>query len=174
MKIESPSYTENDFHAVIGGYLERDRAELIERLRGIVTDAEALLPSLDGPARSEGDSWSAVETLAHIAVSAQFFGWVIHEVSQGHEIGGRMLELMKLRDPIIVDSVDQTPEALVEQLRRSVDRTIAFLKDVPYERLRTTITFAGRSLSAEDFLRVSLVHHLEDHLEQARAAILPA
>ncbi len=171
MKIESPSFTEAYYHEVIGDYFERERSQLIDRLRAIVTETVELLPSFASADRPDDDSWNAIETLAHMAVTAQFFGWVVHEVTEGHEIGARMVELMNLRDPVIVDSVRQPPQSLVEQLRTSIERTIAFLEDVPYDRLRTTITFAGRALSAEDFLRVSLAHHLEDHLEQTRSAL---
>ena len=170
MKIESPSFTDQTYHEVIGGYFERERAELVRRLRAIVAGIEALLPSIDGEARSEGDAWNPVETLAHIAVSAQFFGWVVHEASEGKEIGAQMLEFMKLRDPSILDAVQQPPGALAAQTRDTIGRTIEFLEAVPFDRLRTRIAFAGRELSAEDFLRISMVHHLEDHLEQARAA----
>jgi hypothetical protein len=171
MKIESPSFTEADYHAIMGAYLERERKHLIDRLRQVIEETEALVPSLDGAGPSDGDSWNALETLAHMAVAAQFFGWVIHEVTKGSEIGDQMIELMNLRDPAIVDAVRNPPAVLAQQLRDSLDRTIEFLEDVPYEDLRTQIGFAGRALSAEDFTRISLVHHLEDHVEQMQESI---
>ncbi|MEX2458717.1 MAG: DinB family protein [Actinomycetota bacterium] len=171
MKIESPTFTEDDYHEVIGGYFERERRHLIERLRAIAEKTVDLAAQLDGNDPSAGDDWNATETLAHVATTAQFFGWVVHEVTRGHDIAARMLDLMRLRDPLIVDMVQQSPRTLAQQVRESIDRTVAFLEDVPYDRFRTTIEFAGRALSAEDFTRVSLVHHLEDHLEQMHGAM---
>ena len=171
MKIESTSFTSDDYDMFVEGYLERERAELIERLRRIADDTEALLPLLSEPASADADAWNPVETLAHMAVSAQFFGWVIKEVSKGNEIGDQMQELMKLRDPSIVEAVEKTPAELVEQLRNGIERTAEFLSTVPYEDLRNAISFGNKQLSAEDFTRLSFVHHLEDHTNQMRGGL---
>lgn len=171
MKIESPELTEDDFHEIIGGYFERERQSLIERMGGIVEATEALATSLEGDQPSAGDDWNAMETLAHMATSAQFFGWVIYQAAKGNEIEAQMLELMRLRDQTIVDAAPLPAAELAGQVREAIERTIGFVGKVPYDQFRTTITFSGRKLSAEDFTRVSLIHHLEGHLEQMRAAI---
>ena len=170
MKIESPAFTDAYYNEVIGGYFERERQEIIARLRRIADDTDALVPSLPATGTSDDPDWNAVETLAHISISAQFFGWVIHEVAKEHDIGERMLGLMNLRDPSMVDAVRQEPADLARQLRDGLERTIAFLEKTGIDELRNTIAFAGRQLSAWDFTRVSVVQHLEDHVEQMRAA----
>ena len=171
MKIESTSFTTADYDGFVEGYLEREREELISRLRRIADDTDALLPRIAQSPASGSDEWSAVETLAHMAVSAQFFGWVISEVSKGNEIGDQMQELMKLRDPSLVEAVQKTPAEIAGQLRGGIERTTAFLAEVPYEDLRNAISFGSKQLSAEDFTRLSFVHHLEDHAEQMRRAL---
>jgi DinB family protein len=171
MIIESPSFTEATYHDVVGAYFERERGELIARLRRVAEDTDALVPEVEGPVRSAEGSWNALETLAHMAISAQFFGWAIQEAAQGHEVGAEMLDLMKLRDPAIVDALDRSPAELAGEVREGLERTIGFLEAVPYDDLRTSIAFCGRRLSAEDFTRISLAHHLEDHLEQMREAL---
>jgi hypothetical protein len=173
MRIESTAFTEADYYAFLGGYLERERPELVARLRRIPDDVDELVPRLEEAAPSSVDdpAWNAGETLAHMATSAAFFGWAIHEISQGKDIGGQMLEFMNLRDPAIVESVRQPPAELAQQLRIALERLAAFVETVPYDDLRTSIAFANRELSAEDFTRFSVVHHLEDHTEQMRRAL---
>jgi hypothetical protein len=171
MKIESTSFTSDDYDMFVEDYLERERAELIGRLQRIADDTEALLPRLSEAGSTSSDEWNPIETLAHMAVSAQFFGWVIKEVSKGNEIGDQMQELMKLRDPSIVEAVQKTPVELVEQLRSGIDKTTGFLAGVPYEDLRNAISFGSKQLSAEDFTRLSFAHHLEDHVDQMRRAL---
>jgi hypothetical protein len=67
--------------------------------------------------------------------------------------------------------VQQPPAELAQQLRTTLDRLAAFVETVPYDDFRTSIAFANRELSAEDFTRFSVVHHLEDHTEQMRRAL---
>jgi hypothetical protein len=170
MKIESTSFTAETYDAIVEGYFERERAALIERIRRIPDEVDALVPSLESGA-SEDPDWNGIETLAHMAIGVQFFGWAIHEISQGKEIGAQMLEFMNLRDPSMVDALQQPPDVLAKQLRDGVDRLTASLETVPYEDLRNAIGFANKQLSAEDFTRISVAHHLEDHLEQMRRAL---
>jgi hypothetical protein len=173
VKIESTAFTDADYYAFLGGYFERERPGLVARLRRIPDDIDELMPRLEGAEASSADdpAWNARETLAHMATSAAFIGWAIHEISQGKDIGGQMFEFMNLRDPAIVESVQQPPAELAQQLRTTLDRLAAFVETVPYDDFRTSIAFANRELSAEDFTRFSVVHHLEDHTEQMRRAL---
>jgi hypothetical protein len=171
MKIESTSFTSADYDLFVEGYLERERAELVSRLRRVAEETEALVPRLTEHVPSDADAWNPVETLAHMAVATQFFGWVIHEVSKGNEIGDQMQELMNLRDPSILETVQQSPAEIAQQLRDAIERAAEFLGAVPYEDLRNAISFGSKQLSAEDFTRLSMVHHLEDHVEQMRGGL---
>lgn len=171
MRIESTSFTDADYDAIVGDYFERERAQLVARLRAIPDQVDALVPSLEGLGRTEDQRWNAIETLAHIAVGVNFFGWAVHEVSQGKDVGPQIAEAIKLRDPAMVDSLQQPPEVLAKQLRDGVERTATFLETVPFDDLRNAVAFGSRQLSAEDFTRVSIVHHLEGHLEQMRESL---
>jgi hypothetical protein len=171
MRIESTSFTDADYDAIVEGYFERERAQLIERLRRIPDEVDALVPALDTYERSDAAEWNPIETLAHMAIGTQFFGWAIHEVASGDDVGGQMLELMNLRDPSMIDALQNPPDVLAKQVRDGIDRVTAFLETVPYDDLRNRVQFASRELSAEDFTRISLAHHLEDHLEQMRAGL---
>ena len=170
MKIESTSFTDADYDAIVEGYLERERRELVARLRALPDQVDALAPKLESGGTDDAE-WNGIETLAHMAVGVQFFGWAIHEVAAGKEIGAQMLELMNLRDPSMVDAMQQPADVLAKQFRDGVDRLTALLENVPFDDLRNAVQFASRQLSAEDFVRISTVHHFEDHVEQMRAAL---
>lgn len=172
MKIESTEFTTEDIHGFVDDYLETERKLLLARLREIITQTEALLPSLESPAESSGESWNAIETLAHMATTSNFFGWLVHEVATKEEVDtSGILEMIKLRDIVTTDAVQLPPEALVKQLRDNVEKTIEFVETVPYADLRKTFDYVGRTMSAEDILRIPLCGHLESHIEQMRNAI---
>jgi hypothetical protein len=173
MKMESATYTDAFYDAVIGEYFELERAELIRRIRRIVEETEALVPGLEGFTATDEQDWNPLETLAHMTGAAQFFGWLIYQVAKQREVPGNVLDFLNLRDPTMAEALPSGAAALGQQLREAADRTIGFLETVPYEELRNSIPFASRRLSAEDFTRISLINHLEDHLEQLRAG-LPA
>jgi hypothetical protein len=170
MKMESLSFTAADYDEVVGGYFERERSHLIERLRQVVEETERVIPELEGRPQPSVESWNALEILAHMAITAQFFASLIHLIAAGQHVGDP-IEVMKLRDPAIADAVELSPEILAKQLRENIEKTIEFLETVPYDDLRAGIEFGSRQLSAEDFTRISLCHHLEDHLEQMKKAI---
>ena len=171
MKIESPEFTKADFDSFLTQSFERERKQLVDRLTAIVEEAEKLLPSIEGAGVSEQDQWTTIETLAHMAVTSQFFGWLAHEIATTKKVEGDILEMLKLRDLTIKDAAQMPPESLAQQLRQNLERTIAFVETVPFEDLRTQFDFLGRRMTAEDILRITLSAHLEDHLEQIRTAI---
>lgn len=171
MKIESTEFTEETFYSIISDYLEHERRQLLARLRNIPDEADSLVPSIEGRSESDEKEWSAVETLAHMAISAQFFGWLVHEIATKKEIQGNILELLKMRDPTMIDAVKTPPVELASQLRSSIERTVEFIEKVPYDDLRTRIQYLGREMTGEDVLRISLCGHLEDHVEQIRKAL---
>jgi len=170
MKIESTSFTDADYDAIVEGYLERERRELVARLRALPDQVDALVPQLESGGTDDAE-WNGIETLAHMAVGVQFFGWAIHEVSEGKDVGPQIAEAIKLRDPAMMDSLQQPPDVLAKQFRDGIHRLAAFLETVPFDDLRSAVQLASRQLSAEDFVRISTVHHFEEHVEQMRAAL---
>lgn len=171
MKIESIEFTEADIDSFITDYFELERKQLIERLGSIIEETEALVSSIEGRSESAEEEWSATETLAHIAISARFFGWLVHEIATKKEVAADIVELLKLRDVAGVDAAQLPPDVLAKQVRENIERTIAFIEKVPYEDLRTTIEYVGRNMTAEDLLRIPYITHLEDHVDQIRKAL---
>lgn len=172
MKIESTEFTKETILGFVDDYLETERKLIVNRLREIITQTEALLPSLEAPAESSSESWNAVETVAHMATSSNFFGWLVHEVATKEDVDtSGILEMIKLRDIVTTDAVQLPPEALMKQLRDNIEQTIEFVEQVPYKDLRRTFDYVGTDMTAEDILRIPLCGHLESHVEQIRNAV---
>jgi hypothetical protein len=171
MKVESPSFTEKDVSGFLTDYYEHERGILIARLKKVIEDTEALLPSIVDQGKTNGDSWNALETLAHMATSSQFFGWLASEVSKKGDGTGDPLEMIKMRDIVGNQAVELPIEDLAKQLRENLERTISFIQRVDYQNLRRTFNFVGHRLSGEDVIRIPLCGHMESHISQIREAL---
>lgn len=171
MEIVSTQFTEADIGAFLADYYEHERRHLIARMRRIIEDTEALVSPLVANAESNGESWSGVETLAHMTVSAGFFGWLVHEIATKKQTEVDLLGMLKLRDVTGAEAAEQAPEALARQLRESIERTIRFLESVPYDDLRTSFKYVTQEMTAEDVIRIPLCSHLEEHIEQIRQTV---
>lgn len=171
MKVESPEFTEADIAGFLTDYYEHERGLLITRLERIMEETEALIPSIKSQTASNGDSWNAVETLAHMATSSQFFGWLANEVSQKGDETGDPIEMIRMRDIVGNQAAELPVEELAKLLQENLERTIKFIEKVPYEDLRKSFNFVGTRLSGEDLIRIPLCAHLESHIEQAREAL---
>ncbi len=171
MEIASTQFTEADIGAFLADYYEHERKHLIARMRKIIEDTEALVPPIMAHAESDDESWSGVETLAHMTISAGFFGWLVHEIATKKQTEVDLLEMLKLRDVTGADAAEQPPDALVKQLRENIERTIGFLEFVPYDDLRTSFKYVTQEMTAEDVIRIPLCSHLEEHIEQIRQTV---
>lgn len=171
MKIESSEFTEEDIGGFTTDYFDLERKHLIARLKKIADETDALVPTIEARTDSAEQEWSAVETLAHMAMSAQFFGWLVHQLATQKEIEGDINELLKLRDVTLVEGAKLPVDVLGKQLRENIERTIEFLEKVPYDDLRNSVRYGGREMTGEDTLRISYINHLEDHLDQIRKTL---
>lgn len=170
MKIESTEFTEDDIYGFVSQYFELERKNLIRRLEAVADETDALVPAIEERSESAEREWSAIETLAHMAISAQFFGWLVHEVVT-KDFEGDVHEMLRLRDVAGSDAAQLSPDVLAKQVRDNIERTVAFIEKVPYDDLRVSIRYGGREMTAEDALRISYINHLEDHVDQIRKAI---
>lgn len=170
MKLESIEFTDETIDGFIGDYFESERKLLIDRLRRVLDETDELAPSIK-PSDSPDNSWNAVETLAHMATTAQFFGWLASHVASKKEMEGSLTEMLKLRDVVSNDAAQMPVEELVNELRKNLEQTISFLETVGYDDLRTPFQYVGRTMTGEDLIRVPLCAHLESHVAQIREAV---
>lgn len=170
MRVESPEFTEADVRSFVTDYYERERNILIERLRRIPDEVDSLVNRIEGRKKNDREDWGAGEILAHMASSAQYFGWLTHQAATKQDVGD-ILQMIRLRDVAIGDLSQQAPDELAKQLRESVERTIEFLEKVPYEDLRRTFDYVGLPMSGEDLIRIPLCSHLEGHIDQIEESL---
>lgn len=173
MKIESTEFTQEDFDSFVEQYLIHEREHMKDRLTKVVDEIDSLVPAIEGRTAGDEQAWSATETLAHMATSAQFFGWMVHEIATKREIAGDIMEMLKLRDVAGSDAAQKPPSELAKQLRETIERTLSFIDGVSVDDLRNSIKYLSREMTAEDILRVLFCGHLEEHVIQIREALGP-
>ncbi|MGH9194777.1 MAG: hypothetical protein ACRD1T_03445 [Acidimicrobiia bacterium] len=171
MKIESTEFTPDVFDSFIEQYLTHEREHVKGRLLKVVEEVESMLPAIESRSAAAEEKWSANETLAHMAVSTQFFGWLVHQVAKQEEIQGDIVEMLRMRDVAGSDASQKPSAELAKQLRDSIERTISFAGSVSVDELRNSIKYLSRDMTAEDILRIPLCGHLEEHVEQLREAV---
>lgn len=166
MRIESPSFTQADIEGFLDEQIEHERVHLVERLEAASDRLAALAPRVP-PKRSDGGTWTAHETLAHIAVLSKFYGVLVHRVA-----GGQMTELdlignVNLRDVAGDQMAAMSPDDLLQAIRADHARTIKLLRIIEPSALRRSATLTtGESMTAEFIARYPLVNHLEQHVAQ--------
>lgn len=170
MKIESTQFTDEVFDSFVTDFFDVERRILLDRLRNIVTTVNELVPSIK-EGTSGQDNWSATETLAHMATSAQFFGWLVHEIATKKDVEIDILDTLRIRDIAVSEAAKQPAAELARQLKDSITLTSKFVESVAFDDLRTPFKYLSREMTAEDLVRIPLCAHLESHVEQIRRAV---
>jgi hypothetical protein len=166
MKIESPSFTLDDIHAVMDGYLDRERNLLADRLEAVSRRLTELAARVIKE-RSEGESWTAHELLAHIAVLSKYYGVLVHRVASGQMDDLDIMQAVNARDAAGDRMAELKPEQLLEMALKDQRRTAEELRTADVASLRRSARLDGEhSMTAEEIARLPLVSHLETHIEQ--------
>ena len=168
MKIESPAFQLTDFENFLGEQVAHERDHLADRLETASARLAKLGPRVTAQG-DDGDSWNAIEVLAHIAGFSKLYGILVHKVA-----GGQLTELDLLSSTNIRDDSIQQMSAMgaAELLKMSLEahaRTANELRSLDVQALRRNATVSGASFSpvtAEFLARYPLVNHLEEHVDQ--------
>lgn len=169
MATESEAFTATDVQGFVTDYLEREKQHLIQRLRTISDQVSALAAQV-GSADGVDQGWNALEVLAHMATSSQYFGWMANRVIKGEDTG-EILQMLQMRDTATQQAVTQGAEELAAQLAKNLARTIGMIEVADPMDLRKTFDYVGVPMSAEDLVRIPMCAHLETHIEQMKAAL---
>ncbi|MHB8572805.1 MAG: DinB family protein [Candidatus Dormibacteria bacterium] len=170
MKLESPDFTEQDLTGFVDQMVDRDRQRTAERLRAGTARLRQLGARVSDAA-PEGPGWNAKETLAHIAVFSKAYGYLGSQVAKGRLGELQFTGFIGQRD-LLGTQMSQRPVAeILEEALAQQEKALAFLESAsPGDLRRTVVTEAG-PMSAESFIRLPLVAHLEEHLDQLEAAL---
>jgi hypothetical protein len=170
MKSEETVYTQADLDNFLDELLDRERLVLAERLE----KASARLAQV-GPRIKAGrgdDAWSDHEVLAHIAGLSKFYGVVVHRISSGQVSEVDLLGATNLRDATIDRMVQTEPSELLRMTLADHARTVKLLRTIDAASLRReAMDASGRSVSAELLVRLPLINHLEEHVDQLERSL---
>ncbi len=166
MKIESPAFTQADVDAFLDDQIEHERRRLVERLEAASAKLISLAARIsDG--RSEGEAWTAHETLAHIAVLSKFYGVMVHRMVSGQMTEVDLLANVNLRDVAGDQMAAMSRVELLGAIRSDPARTAKLLNTAEPAALRRSVVLTnGERVTAEFIARYPLINHLEQHVEQ--------
>lgn len=166
MKIESTAFTQADVDAFLDEQLDHERSHLVQRLEAASARLMALAPRIP-EGRSDGDAWTAHETLAHVAVLSKFYGVMVHRVASGKMTEVDLLANVNLRDVAGDQMAGMTRDELLQAIRADHERTANLLRTAEAAALRRSVTLTnGERVTAEFIARYPLVNHLEQHVDQ--------
>ena len=170
MKIESTAYTRADLDNFLDELLDRERLVLADRLERASARLAEVGPRIKA-GRGEG-AWSDHEVLAHIAGLSKYYGVIVHRISSGQVSEVDLLGATNLRDVTIDQMAQIEPPELLRMTLADHARTVNLLRTVDASALRREAKDAGgRSVSAEFLVRLPLINHLEEHVDQLERSL---
>jgi hypothetical protein len=171
MKIESAGYSATELISFINDLQDQDRQVLADRLERASQRLAAIGPRVQ-PGRGKGDEWSDVEVLAHIAGFSKFYGVLVHRMVSGKVTDVDFLQATQMRDGSIDQMADMEPADLLRMALTDHARTINELRTVAAGSLRRRANLPdGGTMTAEEVARLSLVVHLENHVNQLEKSL---
>lgn len=171
MKIESAEYSASELIAFVNDLQDRDRQVLADRLERASRRLAEIGPRVK-PGRGEGDEWSDIEVLAHIAGFSKFYGVLVHRMVSGKVSDVNFLQATQMRDGSIDQMAGMDPAELLRMALTDHARTVNELRTVDPGSLRLKAALPdGGTMSAEEVARLSLVVHLEDHVNQLEKSL---
>ncbi len=172
MKHESATFTAADvphFFDEIAVYDVRNTKERLRRASARLRELAARVPDERGPEGSE--AWNAKEILAHIAVLSRAYGVFAYMIAKGRLTELAIEGVITQRDVVGEEMASKPVAEILEEAARQHRRTLDFLSGASLEELRRKCRTEDGEVTAEHFLRIPLVSHLEQHLDQLEAAL---
>jgi hypothetical protein len=193
MTNESTTFTQTDLQGFLDEMIDHDRIALADRLQraserlaeygelvtaGHGDGAQGAAPGAGSarPDASRGDvppqAWTAHEVLAHIVVLSKFYGVVFHKVSSGKMTELDLLNNVGLRDAMDEQMAQIEPKELVRMALEDHARTIKGLRAADAAAMRRVVKVdGGETMTAEEVARLTLISHLELHIDQLARAL---
>jgi hypothetical protein len=165
MKQESASFTSADVPRFFAQLSEIDIRQTADRLRAASRRMEELAAWIPDE-RGDGQTWNAKEVLAHVVVLSRAYGVFAYLVANRRIKELNLGDVINQRD-VMGEEIAQMPVAeIVAEAKKQHERTLKFLATVTPEQYSTSIRTEFGELTVEGLIRLPLVVHLEDHLDQ--------
>jgi hypothetical protein len=171
MQTESASFTAADLPRFFEEILVWDVRATADRLRRANARVHQLAARIPDGAPSDSAEWNAKEVLAHIVVLSRAYGVFGYMVAKGKLTELPLESVITQRDVVGAEMAARPVADIVAELDRQNQRTLEFLAGATPEELRRTVKVEYGEITAEHVIRVPLVSHFEQHLDQLEAAL---
>jgi DinB superfamily len=171
MQTESAAFTVADLPHFFEEILVWDAKATADRLQRGNQRMHELAPRIPDGAPEASEGWNAKEVLAHIAVLSRAYGVFSYMVAKGKLTDLTMESVITQRDVVGAEMAARPVADIVAEADRQHQRTLKFLAEVTPEELLRTVKIEHGELTVEYLLRLPLVAHLEQHLDQLEKAL---
>jgi hypothetical protein len=172
MTNESTTFTATDLQGFLNEMIDHDRLALADRLQTASERLAEYGPLVMAGHGHDDGTWSPHEILAHIVVLSKFYGVVFHKVSSGQMAELDLLNNVGLRDAMDEQMAQIEPKELIRMALEDHARTIKGLRAADAASMRRVVKVdAGQTMTAEEVARLTLISHLELHIDQLLRAL---
>ena len=171
MQSESAAFTAADLPHFLEEILVWDVKATAERLRTAGVRLRQLAQQIPDDSPESSDGWNAKEVLAHIAVLSRAYGIFGYMVAKGRLTELKLEEVITQRDTLGAEFAARPVVEILAEIDRQHQRTLKFLAEATPEELLRTVKVEHGEVSAEYLVRMPLVAHLEQHVDQMEKAL---
>lgn len=171
MREHSSTFTAEDIPRFFDEIFEWDMHHTADRLRRASARVQELAARVPETPRADA-AWNAKEVLAHIAVLSRAYGAFSYMIAAGRVTEVTMGEVINQRDVEGDKYMAMPASEIAAEAVRQHQRTLKFLETATPEQLRRECRVEGGSMTAEYVVRLPLVAHLEEHVEQMEQALV--
>lgn len=165
MKPQSQDFTSADVPRFFDQLLERDMKETADRLRAASRRMEDLAARIPDT-RTDDESWTAKEVLAHVFVLSRAYGAFAYMVAKGKVGELNIGDIISQRDVVGDEAAGWSVPEIVAQAKKQHERTLKFMESASTDDYKRSVQTEQGAIYVESLLRRPLVVHLEDHLDQ--------
>ena len=170
MRENSNSFTSADLPRFLDEIFTIETRNVADRLRRASARMNELAPSVRDEPRGDAE-WNAKEILAHIAVLSRAYGVFSYMIATGRLTDLAMGDVINQRDAEGDKYMAMSCAEIAAEATTQHERTLKFLDGASLEDLRRECRVERGTITAEYVVRLPLVAHLEQHVEQLAKAL---
>ena len=170
MRENSATFTAQDIPRFFEEIFDWEMRHTEDRLRSASARVQELAARVPETPRSEAE-WNAKEVLAHIAVLSRAYGVFSYMIANGRLTEVPMGDVINQRDVEGDKFMAMTVAEITAEAVRQHERTLKFLESATPEQLHRECKVERGTMTAEYVVRLPLVAHLEQHVDQLEKAL---
>ncbi|MEA2683811.1 MAG: hypothetical protein QOK05_2139 [Chloroflexota bacterium] len=170
MRENSATFTAADIPRFFEEVFDWEMQVTANRLRRASARLQELAPRVSDTPRGDSE-WNAKEVLAHIAVLSRAYGVFSYMIANGRLTELPFGDVINQRDTEGDKFMAMPAAEIAAEAVKQHDRTLKFLAGATAEELHRECQVERGTVSAEYIVRLPLVAHLEQHLDQLEKAL---